>query len=313
MTAVARVSAQRVVAAGWRGVIIVSDDAGQTWRQAAVPVRTDLMALAFTSEQVGCAVGNDGVVLRTTDGGLNWTLVLDGHKAAELMLKTYEPLAEAEPDNTVWAEALREAKGYAAQAPSRPFLDVFFETESTGYVVGNFNLIFRTTDGGQTWAPQITQTDNPDGFNLYVGRRFGNTSLLAGELGLLRLKEEGSDTFRKAALPYEGSMFTAVATPSAWVLAGLRGNALRSTDLGRTWSPVGFGAARPATFVSAAVLDERSMVLVTAGNVYLSEDDGVSFKTVPVKAPMRYSSVVALDTQTVLLAGHNGVRRETLR
>lgn len=313
MTAIAHAGAKRVVAAGWRGVIIVSDDAGQTWRQASVPVRTDLMALAFTSEQVGCAVGNDGVVLRTTDGGLNWTLVLDGHKASELMLKTYEPLAEAAPDNTVWADALREAKGYAAQAPSRPLLDVFFENENTGYVVGNFNLIFRTTDGGQTWAPQITQTDNPDGFNLYTGRRFGNTSLLAGELGLLRIKDAGSDAFKKVALPYAGSLFTAVATPSAWVLAGLRGNALRSTDGGHTWSAIGFGDVKPATFVGGAALDERTLVLVTAGSVYLSEDNGVSFKMVPLKAPMRYSSVIALDAKTVLLAGHNGVRRETLR
>jgi len=54
---------QRVVAVGQRGHIVYSDDGGQTWLQAKVPVSTDLTAVFFASPTHGWAVGHGGVVI----------------------------------------------------------------------------------------------------------------------------------------------------------------------------------------------------------------------------------------------------------
>src|SRR3954464_14245696 len=75
----------RVVAAGQRGHVGSSDDKGKTWTQAEVPVSSDLTALSFPSSQRGWAVGHDGVVLATTDGGRSWTRQLDGRGIEKLL------------------------------------------------------------------------------------------------------------------------------------------------------------------------------------------------------------------------------------
>lgn len=84
---------KRLIAVGWRGDIVYSDDQGKSWTQSAVPVSSDLVAVYFPSEKNGWAVGQDGVVLQTSDGGANWTKQLDGRGAAELLSKYYKSSA----------------------------------------------------------------------------------------------------------------------------------------------------------------------------------------------------------------------------
>ena len=64
---------QALVSVGAYGHAIVSTDNGFTWSQGSVPVTTTLTSVDFADEQNGWAVGHDGVILNTTDGGSNWT------------------------------------------------------------------------------------------------------------------------------------------------------------------------------------------------------------------------------------------------
>ena len=70
ITGIAR-AGNRLVAVGQRGHVVLSDDGGQRWTQATVPVSSDLTAVRFVDAQVGYATGHDGVVLGTRDGGLH--------------------------------------------------------------------------------------------------------------------------------------------------------------------------------------------------------------------------------------------------
>src|SRR5688572_16745542 len=47
------------------------------WTQASVPPNLFLRAISFATPAVGYAAGELGVVVKTTDGGANWTTVLD--------------------------------------------------------------------------------------------------------------------------------------------------------------------------------------------------------------------------------------------
>src|SRR5262249_48655072 len=159
----------RLVVAGQRGLILYSDD-GKTWIPASVPVSTDLTGLSFPSAQQGWAVGHEGVVLHTTDGGASWTRQLDGRRIAAIVKTS--------------AVASQER---AAQ----PLLDVWFEDERRGFAVGAFNLILGTQDGGRSWTSWGDRTDNPKGLHLYAVRPAGGTVFLVGEQGLvLRLDRE---------------------------------------------------------------------------------------------------------------------------
>ncbi len=60
------------VAVGARGDVLLSDD-GRAWRQSAVPTRTTFTAVAAVDAQVW-AVGHEGVIAHSADGGEHWEL-----------------------------------------------------------------------------------------------------------------------------------------------------------------------------------------------------------------------------------------------
>ena len=134
----------RLVAVGQRGHIVVSNDGGATWQQSPVPVSSDLTAVYFVNDKKGWAVGHDGVILATSDGGATWALQLDGKRANEAVLADLERKAAAQPTESLKA-MLAEAKRNQEQGADKPFLDVWFADEKTGYVVGAYNLIFQRT------------------------------------------------------------------------------------------------------------------------------------------------------------------------
>jgi photosystem II stability/assembly factor-like uncharacterized protein len=138
----------RLVAVGQRGHIVYSIDGGATWQQASVPVSSDLTAVFFVNDQKGWAVGHDGVIVHTSDGGLTWTTQLDGRRANEHLVEYMQERVDASPQAADKKQLLEEAKRYKEQGADKPFLDVWFADENNGYVVGAYNLIFHTRDGG---------------------------------------------------------------------------------------------------------------------------------------------------------------------
>src|SRR5512134_1741428 len=194
---------KRVVAVGQRGHVVYSDDAGRTWVQARVPVSSDLVAVTFPTPSKGWAVGHDGVVLHSADAGATWTRQLDGRGAGAAMEAWYTAEAAkgglGTPEQAAkWVE---EAKRFAAQGAENPFLDVWFENEQTGYVIGAFNLILRTNDGGKTWEPWLHRSDNPKALHLYAIRPAGGELYITGEQGLLLRFDARDGRFRAVEVP----------------------------------------------------------------------------------------------------------------
>ena len=314
MTAIVRTEGARLVAAGWRGLIVFSDDDGRTWKQAEVPVREDLTALCFPTPTHGWAVGNEGVLLETTDGGAHWVKRLDGNVAAKLMVDTYAALSVKSPDDAGIASALKEAQGYQAQAPARPFLDVAFENDRVGYVAGTYGMLFRTTDAGRTWTPWFDRLDNPNGYNIYAIHVEGEQVFLAGELGLALRLDRAQDRFVKLAPAYEGSFFALAGDSPELIAAGLRGNAFLSHDAGRNWQKIDFHGAMPTTFSGATTMPGGGIVLVTlSGQMFKSRDHGRNFAAVPSRSPMRYSAVAPAGPDRVVIVGALGIRVESTR
>ena len=62
----------RHFATGQFGHILYSDDAGQNWTQAEVPVRSSILDIHFPSPEQGWAVGHEGIILHSSDGGKTW-------------------------------------------------------------------------------------------------------------------------------------------------------------------------------------------------------------------------------------------------
>lgn len=299
---------ERLVVVGQRGHILYSDDSGRSWHQAEVPVSSDLVAVHFPSARLGWAVGHDGVVLHSSDAGATWTRQFDGRQVGPRMLAYYQALAAAEPQNDALAALVAEAQRMTEEGADKPFLDVWFENERVGYIVGAFNLIFRTDDGGRSWTPWMERTDNPNALNLYGLRAVGDDLYIVGEQGLVLKLDEASGRFKAVITPYNGSLFGVTGKPGVTLVFGLRGNLYRSLDGGASWNKVELGL--PLSITAGTVTANGRIVLLSqAGHVLVSADDGASFQLQPQNDLAPVAAALVSGSGSLVLAGARGLRQ----
>jgi photosystem II stability/assembly factor-like uncharacterized protein len=258
----------------------------------------------FVDASTGYATGHDGVVLKSVDGGVNWTRILDGRMANRLLveqLKAKGATSEAE------RKLLQDAERNAELGPDKPFLDLWFSSVTDGFVVGAYNLILHTADGGKTWQPWFDRTDNPRQLNLYSIRPAAGGLFIAGEAGLLLKLDPAAQRFRALASDYTGSWFGLLGSGSRVITFGMRGHAYRSDDAGAHWQPMATGLTASITGGDA---DTKGQLLLVdlAGNVVQSRDAGDTFAAVHVDAPMPLAAVLRQGAGLVL-AGPRGLRR----
>ena len=297
----------RLVAVGQRGHILYSDDGGKSWVQSTVPVSSDLNGVHFPTPKKGWAVGHDGVVLASGDGGVSWTKQLDGRQANRLLVASLERKSQGEKESATDGKLSEEAKRYSGQGPDMPFLDVWFADEKSGYVVGAFNLVFKTMDGGRTWESWFDRTDNPSRMHLNAIRPVGGALYIVGEGGMLLKLDPARQRFVSLRSPYNGSFFGVVGKQGTVLAYGLRGNVFRSDNRGATWQKVNTGV--PAAIVGGAVRADGALVLVSqSGQVLISSDDGRSFRAVPLSKPMPAAGVVDSGKDKLVLVGLRGTR-----
>ncbi|MCY1411636.1 Ycf48-like protein [compost metagenome] len=298
----------RLVAVGQRGHIFYSDDAGRQWQQASVPVSSDLVAVHFPTPLQGWAVGHDGVVLHSSDAGQTWSRQFDGRQVGPSMLVHYQRLAAAKPDDAELQARVAEARRMTEEGADKPFLDVWFESERVGYIIGAFNLIFRTDDGGRSWTPWLDRTDNPSALNLYALRPVGNELFIVGEQGLVLKLDPATERFNATPTPYNGTFFGITGKPGAVLVFGLRGNAYRSVDAGANWSKVDLGLPLSIT-ASTVSADGRIILLSQAGHVLVSTDDGASFTLQSQNSLAPVAAALVSGSDLLVLAGAHGLRQ----
>lgn len=303
---------ERLVAVGARGVILLSDDHGQSWRQVNVPVSVTLTAVHFVDAQLGWAVGHSGIILHSADGGESWSKQFDGQAAAEAVQARAEVLADDLDEEQAWA--LQDYAGLLVDdGPDKPFLDVLFLDQRRGFVVGAFGLIFRTDDAGQSWEPWFEHLDNPENLHLYSLKAQGRELVLTGEQGLYLYSHDAGQTFARQHTPYAGSYFTA--TPmgtDAWLLAGLRGNAFIHYPGQERYQQLHVPA--PVSFNAAITLDDGAALLVNqAGQVFHADPITRVLMALPLDPLPPLASIIQSGDGQLVVAGFRGpVRLENV-
>ncbi|HET7064713.1 MAG TPA: hypothetical protein VFI49_10610 [Rudaea sp.] len=306
-------SGAHYVAVGGRGDVLLSDDA-RTWRQAEVPTRATLTAVTAVDAQVW-AVGHDGMILHSADGGEHWAIQRkDPWKAAN-----------AGGDPTEGA----------------PLLDVLFVDARRGFAIGAYSLALQTADGGQTWQPMTVAAAPKDDADdeladdkhgamaketftaeqLKVGQeatphlnaiaRTGSGALLiVAERGSAFRSRDNGATWKRLQLPYDGSMFGVLGFDGDHVLAfGLRGHAYESDDLGEHWTQVQTGTE--LSLMGGSATSGGGAVIVGANGIVLVRGKrGEPLRAfVDPPAGIIAAGLLIDNGPDLLLAGENGVSR----
>jgi len=318
----------RIVAVGERGHIVYSDNGGESWTQASVPVSTTLTGVHFPTQQEGWAVGHSGVILHSSDGGETWEHQFDGREGVPRVIDYYEKridemkerIANTEDEDKVgdleWEledlQFTREdlKSDLEEFGPWHPLLDVWFEDAEHGFAVGAYGHIYRTRDGGETWKTHIGSIDNPDRFHLNgITRVKGGDLYIAGESGFVYRSTDNGDSWEQLNPDYRGSFFSVAGTGEKdEVLAfGLKGNIWRS-DGGDEWESVESGTQ--STLNSASVNEDGEIAIVgNEGRIVYSDDGGESFSTHTRSSRHAYVGVSLVPDEGLLLVGEKGALR----
>ena len=312
----------QLVAVGKKGHILFSQDSGVSWEQANVPVSVSLTSVYFPSPDNGWAVGQDGIVLHTADGGKTWVEQFNGLKGlaanvahakavvkeeeTELMHATAEEksLIEAELENNRYImEDYADAAGdnYCCS----PLLDVWFKNETKGFVIGSYGAIYHTRNGGATWTPWWDHIDNPDCLHLNGISEANGAIFIVGESGGIYRSMDDGNSFNAVSSPYDGTFFGVISSPAKeWVIAfGLRGNYVCSDDLGETWRHY---QAMTGVLSGAALAADGSITIVSYSGNALS---GVCGEFVTKKIGGCLIGVAEAPDGHLVVVGLGGVHR----
>ncbi len=111
------------------GTIIRTTNGGDTWAQVTgVPDNSGLGSVYFSNTNIGWVVGAYGLILKTTDGGLNW---------------------------------IKLVSGSSKQLQSVRFID-----NEIGWAVGAYGKILKTTNGGVTFVEEEKTHEIPTSYFL---------------------------------------------------------------------------------------------------------------------------------------------------
>jgi photosystem II stability/assembly factor-like uncharacterized protein len=299
------VAGKRLIAVGERGLVLRSDDAGRHWTQSPAPVSVSLTKTWFVSAQTGWATGHSGVILHTGDGGKSWARQLDGIQAARLAVAKY---AEDSPDPALKAQAAA-ARQLQQDGADKPFFDILFTDERTGFAIGAYGLVFRTDDGGARWTPWMEHLDNPQGLHLYGMAKSGSSLFIAGEQGLLLQSTDGGKQFKSVRTPYKGSYFGIVSLACGDLyLYGLRGNLYHSGDEGVSWARI--DAPSQASFSAGLALSDTEVLFANqAGQAFVGRHGVNTLQAVPAVAPAPYTAIARAPDGAWVMASMRGIAR----
>ncbi|MEW6128098.1 MAG: YCF48-related protein [Acidobacteriota bacterium] len=181
------------------GIFTRTTDGGATWTENEI-TRPDMSilginAMSFVSESTGWLVGlnskNEGVVLKTTDGGVNWD-------AMKLPIKLTPKAVGFIDENNGWIggtsltpedeeEENEDDKKLVDSDPSDLLAttdggktwqsvrrlafsvgDIYFLDKTTGWLAGQKGSIYKTTDAGRSWDAQKSELEPGEGAQLDI-------------------------------------------------------------------------------------------------------------------------------------------------
>lgn len=152
--------ADHVYVVGDRGLILVSTDAGATWREQHSGSDAQLFHLSLRGDH-GWVVGTGGVILHTDNGGRNWYPQRSGVNddlnrvymvtdRIGLITGDNGTLLRTENSGATWERVTLNVR--------EPLFGMSFIDNKTGWVVGYKGRIIRTYDGGRNWVEQNSNT-----------------------------------------------------------------------------------------------------------------------------------------------------------
>ena len=144
----------------YEAAVLLGDKAAKT---------RNFRCVKMIDDNQGVAVGDQGSLFTTNNGGLSWLRKPIETTHPQLANFDWETIAVVDqkviiagfPGSTITTLDLKSNQLSTSSTPVRTKLNrLFFLDNQTGWAVGDFGVVLKTTDGGKTWNRQRGNTRN---------------------------------------------------------------------------------------------------------------------------------------------------------
>ena len=144
---------------GWAagtGKVLRTTDGGNNWTRHTG--FSEMFSMSFTNQNTGWVVGYGGRAQKTTNSGLNWTIIPIGTSASlNSVFFISQSTGWIAGSNLTLLKTTDGGENWINQSFGLPFCNIMsisFANENEGYAVGfenNSGVVFHTTNGGMIW------------------------------------------------------------------------------------------------------------------------------------------------------------------
>ena len=265
-------------------VFAATANAQSGWVDRSANVKSDLVAVCFTSSDKGWVAGDGGFLAATNDGGRTWV---------PYPLNTNEDINE-----------------------------IYFRNDDNGYLVAGRKM-YITKDAGRSWQEtrifragdfgaarpeflSIRFSDKKRGYVIgSVLRHSGNDDIVVDSL-LMRTEDAG-ETWQRINVPSKAELFHLDfdGNSKGWIV-GDNGTILSSTDEGRTWSRQNSGTTMPLYNVDFRDSKE-GYIVGKSGTILRTENGGTNWSRVLVPFKESIMRVDFADDKNGWAVGYGGL------
>jgi photosystem II stability/assembly factor-like uncharacterized protein len=302
---------RRLIAAGYQGLILRSDDGGASWAEISQGPRLELNAMHMVDANTGWVAGSNGTFAKTVDGGRHW--ISQPAPGGGTILRDIQFLSADTGWASAWLGVYRTVDGGKTWAAAEKGQggDYFCFTDSrNGWGVGSFGMMRRTVDGGRNWT-EMTGGGSTQFSDVHFGdARHG----IAIGRGAVMVTRDGGDTWTIAKL---GSASTAWHTvrmfdsSSAW-LAGTD-SLYHSEDGGLTWKGYdtemtgGFYWSEDVRAIHFSKDGRTGAITGERGAVNVTYDGGKTWRGASSGITQQMNAVFVVDASNIWAAGRGGL------
>jgi photosystem II stability/assembly factor-like uncharacterized protein len=295
-----------VVIAGEYGFVGRKSGA-QSWTFADTGVNISANWITFTDFNNGVVVGQDGLILKTTNGGTTWDHVANG-----LTFDSFYGVEMVE-GGRIWmvgdlGALLHSSNGGAnwvqqTTNTTNSLMSASFVDQNNGWTVGDLGLLIRTTNGGATWAQLPTGVQE-----ILFGVKFKSltTGWIVGDYGIIRRTNDGGTTWSPQTSNTSATLFSVdFLDYNIGFCAGSNGTILKTTNGGGTWIVLPTGTQRTLYVVGGATLASLWAV-GDSGTVLHSTNGGTSWSSVFALTGFDLFGLKVVSDSVAWISGDNG-------
>ncbi len=289
--------------------------------QHPLPTGNQLEAVKFINQQTGIAVGAAGTIMRTSNGGLNWT-VQQSPVYAYLWDVTYVNV------NTWIAVGVDVSSGnngiilrstdtgiswvIVQNQGGANYKGVDFPSPSAGYVVGA-GTIHKSTDQGATWVLQPTGVGN-----FYTVDFYDDMFGAAGGINSLRITTNGGENWiaQNGVIENILDLCAGISYVAPQTIVGVVGSYpsyfIRTTNGGQNWSNYqNFLNLNGEIIRDMEMINNTGFIVSNNGRILKTINGGLNWTMdttfiLPFPRGLLFMSVNMLDESAVYLAGAGG-------